>query len=76
MVWENDEGKNISWYSFDCAPTDDADKGFARVAPNGQFFETSDNATLYLLGENIVFPGRDPILTTYNYTRNYKVLRD
>eukprot|EP00041_Stephanoeca_diplocostata_P017044 m.339071 g.339071 ORF g.339071 m.339071 type:complete len:346 (+) comp20575_c0_seq3:99-1136(+) len=71
MVWETG-GTNTSWCSFQCTSSTGTNQGFARVSPNRQFFETSDNSTLYLLGENIVFPGRDPILTTYNYTLKYK----
>ena len=45
--------------------------GFASVAPGQQYFRAGDSAPLFLLGENIVFPGPDPILTDYNYTSRY-----
>lgn len=40
-------------------------RSFVRVANNGQFFSAGD-VPIFLLGQDIVFPGRDPILTTYN----------
>lgn len=39
--------------------------GFASVAPGRQHFRAGESTPLFLLGENIVFPGPDPILTTY-----------
>ena len=44
--------------------------GFASVAPGQQYFRAGNSTPLFLLGENIVFPGPDPILTTYNYTND------
>ena len=49
----------------------DSVAGFASVAPGQQFFRAGDSSPLFLLGENIPFPGPDPILTTYNYTNLY-----
>jgi hypothetical protein len=40
-------------------------KPFVRVAKNKQHFAAGDDL-VFLLGQDIVFPGRDPILTTYN----------
>ena len=46
-------------------------KGFVRVAkPYGQYF--TSGVAEFLLGENIAFPGPDPILrANYNYTQQY-----
>jgi|EP01047_Picozoa_sp_COSAG01_P011738 hypothetical protein len=48
--------------------------GFASVAPGQQYFRAGNSTPLFLLGENIVFPGPDPILTTYNYTNDCECL--
>jgi hypothetical protein len=45
--------------------------GFATVGRGQQYFRAGNSTQLFLLGENIVFPGPDPILTTYNYTNLY-----
>ena len=46
-------------------------KGFVRVAqPHGQYF--TSGVAEFLLGENMAFPGPDPILRAdYNYTQRY-----
>lgn len=55
--------------SFDVV---DSSRGpFVHVASGGQFFEAGGQP-VFLLGENMVFPGRDPIITSYNYTDFYK----
>ena len=55
------------------AVAEGAQPGFVRVAPGKQYFQRDTGELVYVLGENMAFPGRDPILTTYNYTNDYKV---
>eukprot|EP00038_Savillea_parva_P025264 m.46951 g.46951 ORF g.46951 m.46951 type:complete len:805 (+) comp6825_c0_seq1:178-2592(+) len=50
---------------------DGSHRPFVRVSEGGHYFAAGD-APVFLLGQDIVFPGRDPILTTYNYTNLYK----
>jgi len=46
---------------------------FVRVSTmsGSQYFAAGEQA-VFLLGENIAFPGKDPIVTDYNYTNSYK----